>query len=145
MHCQNLLLNMRRIQVGNGQYVSVLFVIPVIVDINSDRFEIFTLVSEIHENVDLVLRIKNIFELEGMIDSHESCFSSLNRSIPFFPKEKTEIQPKEQKLVIVEAPFMEELLRMVTVKLLDMKEQVTNMIKLKCIRNRVTLKITNTM
>ena len=38
--------NTQRIQVGNGQYVSVLFVIPVIVDIHGHRFEIFTLVSE---------------------------------------------------------------------------------------------------
>ena len=73
-----------RIQVGNGQYVGVLFVIPVIIDIHGHRFEIYTLVSEIHENVDFVLRIKNVFELEGVIDSHDSCFSFLNRSIPFF-------------------------------------------------------------
>ena len=46
--------NTWRIQVGNGQYVSVLFVIPVIIDIHGHRFEIFTLVSEIHDNVDLV-------------------------------------------------------------------------------------------
>ena len=57
---------MQRIQVGNGQYVGVLFVIPVIVDVHDHRFEIFTLVSEIHDNVDLVLGIKNIFELEGV-------------------------------------------------------------------------------
>ena len=74
---------------------------------------------------------------------HDSCLSFLNRSIPFFPKEKTEINPKEQKLVIVEAPFVEEILGMAIMKLLDMQEQVTNMIKLKFIRNRVTLKITN--
>ena len=48
----------RRIQVGNGHYVGVLFVIPVIITIQKHRFEIFTLVSEIHENVDLVLGIK---------------------------------------------------------------------------------------
>ena len=29
---------MQRIQVGNGQYVSVLFVIPVIIDIHRHRF-----------------------------------------------------------------------------------------------------------
>ena len=40
----------QRIQVGNG--VSVLFIIPVIVDIHGHRFEIYTLVSAIHENVD---------------------------------------------------------------------------------------------
>ena len=61
--------NTQRIQVGNGQYVSVLFVIPVIIDIHGHRFEIFTLVSEIHDNVDLVMGMKNIFKLEGIIDS----------------------------------------------------------------------------
>ena len=73
--------NTQRIQVGNGQYVSVLSVIPVIVDIHRHRFEIFTLVSKIHDNVDLVIRMKNIFELEGVIDSRESCFSFISRSI----------------------------------------------------------------
>ena len=57
----------QRIQVGNGQFVSVLFIIPIIVDIHGHRFEIHTLVSEIHENVDLVLGIKNIFELEEKV------------------------------------------------------------------------------
>ena len=59
----------QRIQVGNGQYLSVLFIIPILIDICSHRFEILTLVSEIHENVDLVLGIKNIFELEGIKNS----------------------------------------------------------------------------
>ena len=54
---------------GNGQFVSVLFIKPIIIDIHGHRFEIFMLVSEIHENVDLVFGIKNIFELEGIINS----------------------------------------------------------------------------
>ena len=85
-----------RIQVGNGQYVGVLFVIPVIMTIQKHRFEIFTLVSEIHENVDLAIGIKNLFELEGVIDSRDSCISFLNRSIPFFPKENVSVKPKEK-------------------------------------------------
>ena len=101
------------------------------------------MVSEIHENVDLVLGIKNVFDLEGVIDSHDSCISFLNRSIPFFPKEKTKVPPKVQKMVVIEAPFVEELLGMAMVKVLDMNEHVTNMIKLKFIRNRVILKIIN--
>ena len=109
----------RRIQVGNGQYVGVLFVIPVIITIQDHIFEIFMLVSEIHENVDLVLGIKNLFELEGMIDSRDSCLSFLNRSIPFFAKKAVEVQPKEQKLLTIEAPFIEEISRMAITKLLD--------------------------
>ena len=107
------------------------------------RFEIFTLVSKIHDNVDLVMGMKNIFELEGMIDLQDSCFSFLSRSIPFFPVITVEIAPKSQKMVTVEAPFIEELTGMAMVKILDMKEQTTNMIKLKFIRNKTVLKITN--
>ena len=84
---------------GNGQYISVLFVIPVIIDIHGHRFEIFTLVSEIHDNVDLVMGMKNIFELEGVIDLQDSCFSFLSRSIPFFPVTTVEIAPKHKRLL----------------------------------------------
>ena len=88
----------QRIQVGNGQFVSVLFIIPVIVDIHGHRFEIYTLASEIHKNVDLVLGIKNVFELEGIINSQDCCFNFLNRSLPIFPKEHM-LKPKEHKLI----------------------------------------------
>ena len=77
----------QRIQVGNGQFVSVLFIIPII-DMHGHKFEIFTLVSEIHENVDLVLGMKNIFELEGVINSEYCCFNFLHKSLPFFSKKE---------------------------------------------------------
>ena len=54
---------------GNGQFVAVLFVIPVVLDVYDHGFEVFTLVSEIHDNVDLVLGMKNVFELEDVIDT----------------------------------------------------------------------------
>ena len=114
-----------RIQVGNGQYVGVLFVIPVIMTIQKHRFEIFTLVSEIHENVDLVIGIKNLFGLEGVIDSWDSCVSFPNTSIPFFLREKASVKPKEQKLVVLETPFVEEISGMAITKMLDVKEQKT--------------------
>ena len=114
-----------------------------IVDIHRHRFKIFTLVSEIHDNVDLVMGMKNIFELEGVNNSTESCLSFLSRSIPFFPVTTLEIAPKSQKMVIIEAPFIKELSGMAMVKILDMKEQTTNMIKLKFIQNKAVLKNTN--
>ena len=64
MHCKSLhtlpkfTATTQRIQVGNGQCISVLFIIPVIIEVHGHRFEIYTLVSEIHENVDLVLGIQ---------------------------------------------------------------------------------------
>ena len=68
-------------------------------DIHGHRFEIYTLVSEIHENVDLVLGIKNVFGLEGVINSRDCCFEFLNRSVPIYPKKEIILKPDEQKLV----------------------------------------------
>ena len=78
--------------------MSVLFIIPIIIDIHGYRFEIYTLVSKIHKNVDIVLGIKNVFELEGVINLQECCFS-LNRSIPIFLKEEMVLKLKEQKVI----------------------------------------------
>ena len=44
---------------------------------------------------------------------------------------------------MIEAIFIEELSGMAIVKILDMKEQATSMIKLKFIRNKAVLKVTN--
>ena len=77
----------------------VLFIIPVVIDIHGHRFEIFTLVSLVYENVDLVFGIKNIFELEGIINSQEPCFSFLNRLILFFAKEQIDsIKTKRREI-----------------------------------------------
>ena len=64
----------QRIQVGNNQCVSDLSIIPVVTDVIGHRFKIYTLVSEIHENIDLVLGINNVFELEGVINSRDCYF-----------------------------------------------------------------------
>ena len=64
-----IVLTTQRIQVGNGQYAAVLFIIPVIIEIHRHIFKVFTLVSEIHDNVDLVLGMKNVYELEGIVDT----------------------------------------------------------------------------
>ena len=105
----------------------VLFVIPVVVDTHGHRFEVFTLISKIHENEDLVLGIKNVYELEGVIDSHEPCLKFLNRSIPFFSIEQVILKPKEHKYTTVVAPFVEDISGMAIVKMLDKCEQVTVM------------------
>ena len=111
--------NTQRIQVGSGQFVSVLFIIPVIINVHSDRFEIYTLISEIHENLDLVLGIKNVFKLEGVINSQECGFTFLNRSLPIFSKEHIVLKPKEQKMIKIEAPFIDEISGLAIIKILD--------------------------
>ena len=58
-------------------------------------------------------------------------FSSLNRSIPFSPKEQIVLKPKEQKLIKVEAPFMDEISGLAIIKILDKNAQNTMMLKTK--------------
>ena len=93
----------QRVQVGNRQCVAVLFVIPVIAVIHGHRFEVFMLVSEVHDNIDLVLGMNNVFELEDVIDMWDSSFKFLNRSLSFFSKEQVVVKPKERKFIKIEA------------------------------------------
>ena len=132
----------QRIQVGNGQCVSVLFTILGIIDVHRHKFEIYILVSKIHENVDLVLCIKNVVELEG-VNSRDHCFKYLNRSFPIFPMDHVILKPKLQKLIKVKAPFIDKISGLSIVKILDGGTHSTLLIKLKFMRNAAVLDIMN--
>ena len=58
--------------VGNGQYVGVLFVIPVVINLHGHRFEEYTLLSEILNNLGMVMRIKNLYEMKGVLSTTDS-------------------------------------------------------------------------
>ena len=135
----------QRVQVSNGQCVVVLFVIPVIVDIHGHRLEVFMQVSEIHDNVDLELGMKNVFELEGVIDMQDLSFKFLNRSLPSFSKEQVVVKQKERKFIKTEAPFVDGISGLAIVKMLDTTEQCTVVLKLKFVRNQASLDVTNSM
>ena len=125
MHCRSLhtlpkfAASTQRIEVGNGQCVSVLFIIPVIIEVHGHRFEIYTLVSEIHENVDLVLGIRNVFELECVINARDCRFKFLNRSVPIYPEKELILKPDEQKLMKVRAPFVYDISGLAIIKIID--------------------------
>ena len=112
-------------------------------DIHGHIFEVHTLVSEIHENVDLVLGIKNIFELEGVINSQDCSFKFLNRSLPIFPKQHTLLKPKKQKLIKVKAPFIDEISGLAIVKISDETTHSNILLKLKFKQNSAMLDIAN--
>ena len=135
---------MQKIQVGNGQCIGVLFIIPVIVEIHGHRFEIYTLVSKIHENVDLVLGIKNVFELEGVINSRDCQFEFFNRSAPIYPEKVVILKPDEQKLVKVRAPFIDEISGLAIIKIIDGGTYSTLLLKLKFTHSKAVLDIRNT-
>ena len=83
--------------------------------------------SEIHENVDLVFDIKDVFELEGIINSRDCCFKFLNGSVPIYPENELVLKPNEQKLVKVKAG----------------STYSTQLIKLKVTCNKAVLDIVN--
>ena len=149
MHCKSLhtlpkfAAMMQRLQVGNGQCISVLFIIPIIIEIHGHRFEIYTLVSEIHKNVDLVLGINNVFELEGVINSRDCRFEFLNRSVPIYPEKELILKPDEQKLVKVRALFVDKISGLAIIKIIDGKTNSTLLIKLKFTCNKAVLDIKN--
>ena len=77
--------------------------------------------------------------MEGIINLRESCFTFLNRSIPFYSKEQVILKPGEQRLINIEAPFIDEISGLVIAKMLHKKAQSTLLLKYKF----VTLDVTN--
>ena len=60
-----------------------------------------------------------MFELEGEIIHESIVFNFLNRSISLFLKGETILKPKEQKLIKIEAQFLDEISGLAIIKLLD--------------------------
>ena len=108
----------RNLQVGNGKLVAALFVIPFVFKIGKHLFEIYTLVSEIQQSMDLILGVKNMFELEGEVSCRTSQFKFLNRSLPLFPLSTQRIKVGAKAYVKAKVPFIEKLSGHAIVKLL---------------------------
>ena len=90
-----------------------------------------------------MLVIKNVFELEGVINSWDCYFNLLNRSLPIFPKEHVILKPKEQKLIKVKASFIDEISSLAIIKILDGSTHSTMLLKLKFMCNAAALDIVN--
>ena len=67
----------------------------------------------------------------------------MSRSIPVFPQEQVIVKPYEKKLIPIEAPFIDKISGMAIVKIIDQGQKMPMMLKLKFIRNKATLEITN--
>ena len=73
----------------------------------------------------------------------DSSFKFLDWSIPFFSKEQVVLKPKARKCIKIEAPFVDEISGLAIVKMLDNEEQCAVGLKLKFVRNRASLDVTN--
>ena len=67
----------------------------------------------------------------------------MNRLIPFFAKEQQVLEPKEQKLIKIEAPFVDEISGLRKVKILNKNAQNTMMLKFKFTWNLAILDVKN--
>ena len=67
----------------------------------------------------------------------------MNRSLPIFLKERIALKPKEQKLIKVKAPFIDEISGLAITKILDGNIYSTLLLKLKFMHNVATLDIGN--
>ena len=86
---------------------------------------------------------KNVFELEGVINSRDCRFEFLNGSIPIYPEKKIILKPDEQKLVKVRVLFTDKISWLATIKIIDGSTNSTLLIKLKFTHNKAVLDIKN--
>ena len=96
----------RHLQVGNGALVPALFVVPLVFKIQGHIFEVYTLVAEIQDKMDLILGVKNIFEPEAVINSRTCSVNFLNRSLPIFPLAHHKIKLGKMAYARVRIPFV---------------------------------------
>ena len=73
----------------------------------------------------------------------ESCFSFLNRSVPFFSKEQVILKLGEESFIKIEAPFIDEISGLVMAKMLDKKEHGYINAKTQVCENIATLDVAN--
>ena len=131
----------RNLQVGNGELVATLFVIPFVFKIGKHLFEVYTLVSEIQQNMDIILGIKNMFEIEGEISCHTSQFKFLNRSLPIFTLSTHRIKVGAKAYVKAKVPFIEKLSGHAIAKLLYKGSLGT--MKIRLVDNLTVIQIIN--
>ena len=80
--------------------------------------------------------------MERVINTRDSCLHFLNRSIPFFPKTEICLKPREQRFIKIDVPFIDKISGLVIIKILELKTDCTNTIKVQLIRNTGFLDVT---
>ena len=93
------------IKIGNGDVIPVEFVFPVQIMIQRHLFEIYTIVAALHEGIDLVIGMKNMVELEGILNTRMSSFDFLLRSIPIYLQSDLKVKPGGKVYIKIVAPF----------------------------------------
>ena len=97
------------IKIGNGAVIPVDFVFPVQIMIQGHLFEIYTIVTALHESIDIVIGMKNMVELEGIMNTRTSSFDFLSCSIPIYPQNDLKVKPGGKAYIKIVAPFQRQI------------------------------------
>ena len=95
--------------IGNGQVLPVCFVIPIIVVIDDQCFEIFTYITDTTESTLFLFGYKSLTEIEGNICSRSGKVHFYNRSPLVYPVDTVTIPPKAKRTVTFVVDFPEEI------------------------------------
>ena len=129
------------IRIGNGSIVPALFVIPILFMACRHTFEIFTIVAEIDDDMDLVFGFKNMVETEGLLNTRTAEFDFIGRSIPIFPQNDLDVRPGEKAYVKIKAPFCDKLSGMLCTKFFS--RNVVNTLRIKIQDNQGIVQFVN--
>ena len=129
------------IRIGNGSIVPALFVIPILFMACGHTFEIFTIVAEIDDDMDLVFRFKNMVETEGLLNTRTGEFDFIGRSIPIFPQNDLDVKPGEKAYVKIKASFCDKLSGMICAKFFS--RNVVNTLRIEILDNQGVVQYIN--
>ena len=104
-------------------------------------FEIFTIVAEIDDDMDLVFGFKNMVETGGLLNTRTGEFDFIGRSIPIFPQNDLDVRPGEKAYVKIKAPFCDKLSGMTCAKFFS--GNVVNTLRIKIQDNQGIVQFIN--
>ena len=129
------------IKIGNGSIIPTLFVIPIQFITYGHVFEIYTIVAEIDDGMDLVFGFKNMAETEGRLNTRTGEYDFIGRSIPVYPQNDLDVPAKNQVLIKIKAPFGEKLSESVIAKLFGSEKVFT--MKIRIVNNQGCVQFIN--
>ena len=118
------------IKIGNGSIIPTLFVIPIQFMTHGHVFEVYTIIAEIDDGMDLVFGFKNMAETEGRLNTRTGEYDFIGRSIPVYPQNDLDVPVGKQVLIKIKAPFREKLSGRIITKMFGSEKAFTMKIRI---------------
>ena len=130
------------IKIGNGSIVQVLFVISLLFMCHGHAFEIYTIVADIDDGIDLVFGFKNMVETEGMLNTTKEEFDFFWKDpFPSFSKQDLNVKPGGKAYLKIRIPFVEKLSGRALCKMFA--DNINHTLKLKAQDNQAVVEFEN--